>query len=125
MKLDVLKIQNDNFAKELLRDRYNQEFLKHCDTMLCGANIICTTLSSCMGKRIEDSVLRLVKNFSFSKTTFYLYFSGKLKFVCCIVDEATQSTEQETLIPLRLDIKRIVLVGDPKQLPATVMSPVN
>lgn len=41
------------------------------------------------------------------------------------MDEATQSTEQETLIPLRLGVKRMVLVGDPQQLPATVMSSVN
>lgn len=40
------------------------------------------------------------------------------------MDEATQSNEQETLMPLTLGIKRLILVGDPAQLPATVISKV-
>lgn len=97
------------------------------DALLSGAKIICTTLSSCMGKKIEENVLRLVKFESkhCCWLTFFFYLSGKLRFVCCIVDEATQSTEQETLIPVRLGIKRMILVGDPQQLPATVMSGVS
>jgi senataxin len=47
------------------------------------------------------------------------------QFTCCIVDEATQSQEVETLIPLMLGVKTLVLVGDAKQLPATVLSKVS
>lgn len=43
-------------------------------------------------------------------------------FTCCIVDEATQATEPETLAPLMLGCEKLILVGDPKQLPATVLS---
>ncbi|XP_075591167.1 uncharacterized protein LOC142598087 [Dermatophagoides farinae] len=39
-----------------------------------------------------------------------------------IVDEASQCVEASNLIPLKLDPKRVILVGDPKQLPATVFS---
>jgi hypothetical protein len=39
-----------------------------------------------------------------------------------IVDEAGQSVEAETLIPLQHHPKKILLVGDTKQLPATVLS---
>jgi len=46
-------------------------------------------------------------------------------FTCCIVDEATQSQELETLIPLMLGVNTLVLVGDAKQLPATVLSKVR
>lgn len=37
-----------------------------------------------------------------------------------IIDEATQSYEIQTLIPLSLNPQNLVLVGDPKQLPGTV-----
>jgi senataxin len=47
------------------------------------------------------------------------------QFTCCIVDEATQSRELETLIPLMLGVTTLVLVGDAKQLPATVLSKVS
>ncbi len=40
-----------------------------------------------------------------------------------IVDEACQATELSTLVPLQIQkLKKIVLIGDPKQLPLTVMS---
>lgn len=41
------------------------------------------------------------------------------------MDEATQCCEAETLIPLMLGVKNLILVGDPNQLPATVMSTVS
>ncbi|KAF4754217.1 hypothetical protein FOZ62_027468 [Perkinsus olseni] len=41
----------------------------------------------------------------------------------CIIDEACQAIEPSALIPLKLrGVKRLVLVGDPQQLPATVVS---
>jgi predicted DNA helicase len=45
-----------------------------------------------------------------------------LEFDAVIIDEATQATELHALIPLKYRSKLCVLVGDPKQLPATVMS---
>lgn len=57
-RIDILRSRNENFAKELLKDRYNSIFSQHCDKILCCANIICTTLSSCMGRKIEENVLR-------------------------------------------------------------------
>ncbi|KAH8738688.1 SEN1 protein [Cryptosporidium ryanae] len=46
----------------------------------------------------------------------------QLLFDTVIIDEASQGIELSTLIPLRLGCKRLILVGDPKQLPATVLS---
>ena len=43
-------------------------------------------------------------------------------FRTVIIDEACQAVEASTLIPLLLDVRRCILVGDPKQLPATVIS---
>ncbi len=42
-----------------------------------------------------------------------------LRFESAIIDEAAQATEPSTLIPLRYGCTRLVLVGDPRQLPGT------
>lgn len=39
-----------------------------------------------------------------------------------IVDEACQAIEMSTMIPLALDPKRVILVGDQNQLAATTFS---
>lgn len=43
----------------------------------------------------------------------------------CIIDEATQCNEPTCLIPLQFGVKSLILVGDTKQLPSTVVSEVN
>ncbi|KAJ2590427.1 DEAD-box type RNA helicase, partial [Coemansia sp. RSA 1722] len=43
-------------------------------------------------------------------------------FDTVIIDEAAQSIELSCLIPLKYDCKRCILVGDPQQLPPTVLS---
>ena len=43
-------------------------------------------------------------------------------FSTLIVDEAAQAVELSTLIPLSLGVRRCILVGDPQQLPATVLA---
>ncbi|KAK3926941.1 Helicase sen1 [Frankliniella fusca] len=78
--------------------------------ILRGADIVATTLNSCM-IRIMEHVFPPVSK-------------GKYHFQVCIVDEATQCLEVETLIPLLLGVKTLVLVGDPNQLPATILSKV-
>ncbi|KYN31774.1 putative helicase senataxin [Trachymyrmex septentrionalis] len=75
------------------------------DIILQGANIIACTLSSCYTNQMES-----------------LFGGHKERISVCIVDEATQSCEAETLIPLMLGVTTLVLVGDPNQLPATILS---
>lgn len=43
-------------------------------------------------------------------------------FDTVIIDEAAQAVELSTLIPLKFGCERLILVGDPKQLAATVFS---
>jgi senataxin len=40
------------------------------------------------------------------------------------VDEATQCCELDILVPLQYGSSKLILVGDPEQLPATVKSEV-
>ena len=65
------------------------------------AHIVCTTLS-----------------FSGSD----IFKRSSRKFDCVIIDEAAQAVEPSILIPLQLGAKQVFLVGDPLQLPATVLS---
>ncbi len=44
------------------------------------------------------------------------------KFDTVVIDEAAQAVELSTLIPLKYSCERLILVGDPKQLAATVFS---
>ncbi|XP_037087467.1 helicase sen1-like [Pollicipes pollicipes] len=78
---------------------------KQRDQLLKGATVIATTLAS--------SVAQLLTN---------VFQSRPSPFTCCIVDEAGQCTEPDVLIPLEYGIKKLVLVGDPAQLPPTVVS---
>ncbi|XP_055708241.1 probable helicase senataxin isoform X2 [Phlebotomus papatasi] len=89
-----------NEVKEYLSgsDNFTKSFV--IDRVLENANVICTTLSSC------------------NNLTKY----GLDAFDVCIVDEATQANEPCTLTPLQFGVSSLVLVGDPLQLPATVLS---
>ena len=85
-----------------------------------------------MNKKTQDvnSYLlesEIIKNSKIILTT--LSMSGiemldklELKFSHLIIDEAWQSTEISTLIPFMQNIDKVILVGDHKQLPATVHS---
>ncbi|EGR30545.1 hypothetical protein IMG5_129630 [Ichthyophthirius multifiliis] len=69
--------------------------------ILQEAKIICGTLSS------AGSQLLINSNFYFDTV---------------IIDEAAQAAEISTLIPLQYHCKRLILIGDPNQLPATIFS---
>lgn len=48
-----------------------------------------------------------------------------IRFNCAIIDEASQCAEPELLMPLMYNsISKLILIGDPMQLPATVISPI-
>ena len=49
-------------------------------------------------------------------------FVGRLRYRALLVDEAGQASEPELLVPLVNGAERVVLVGDPKQLPPAIQS---
>ena len=69
--------------------------------LLINAKIICSTLSMA-GSNI--------------------LLSSNIKFDTVVIDEASQAIELSTLIPLKYNCERLILVGDPNQLAATVFS---
>lgn len=79
---------------EINRRRVQQEVLDRAD-------IICATLSG----------------------SGHEMFQGlNIEFETVIIDEAAQSIELSALIPLKYGCSKCILVGDPKQLPPTVLS---
>ncbi|KAL0034221.1 hypothetical protein WJX77_004006 [Trebouxia sp. C0004] len=80
--------------KRMVRDNLELSFVQE-------AEMVFTTLSS-TGRKIFNHLENAFEN--------------------VLVDEAAQASEIAVLQPLMLGCKRVVLVGDPQQLPATVLS---
>ncbi|KAL0032313.1 hypothetical protein WJX79_004546 [Trebouxia sp. C0005] len=80
--------------KRMVRDNLELSFVQE-------AEMVFTTLSS-TGRKIFSHLENAFEN--------------------VLVDEAAQASEIAVLQPLMLGCKRVVLVGDPQQLPATVLS---
>ncbi|GBE58743.1 RNA-directed RNA polymerase [Babesia ovata] len=107
---DDLTVYSLNNKIDMLgRKKYGHKFpnmKNHFRSMLVTetllhSDIVCSTLSAC-------GSMDMVKNHAMFHTL--------------IIDEATQAVELSTLIALRLGCSRVVLVGDPCQLSATVCS---
>ncbi|XP_074150040.1 putative helicase senataxin isoform X1 [Sminthopsis crassicaudata] len=75
-------------------------------SIILESHVICCTLSTSGGLLLESAFRR----------------QGCIPFSCVIVDEAGQSCEIETLTPFIHRCNKLILVGDPKQLPPTVIS---
>ncbi|KAI8826956.1 P-loop containing nucleoside triphosphate hydrolase protein [Fimicolochytrium jonesii] len=94
--------RQEKTAASQARDKYRrQQKLK----VLMEADVILSTLSGAGSDVLGDL--------------------HELTFPIVIVDEAAQSVELSTLIPLRYGAKQCILVGDPQQLPPTVLSQVG
>ncbi|KNA06822.1 hypothetical protein SOVF_177480 isoform B [Spinacia oleracea] len=71
---------------------------------------------------ILDEAVIVFSTLSFSGSTIFSKLNRGFDIV--IIDEAAQAVEPATLVPLSTGCKQVFLVGDPVQLPATVMSSV-
>ena len=88
--------------------------MKTRDDILKNADIILVTLNSCRSSYLEAVFNPRDPN-----------FSGASFFQCVIIDEASQCSEPEVLMPLAYtSISKMILIGDPMQLPATIKSTV-
>jgi superfamily I DNA and/or RNA helicase len=102
VKYQLYEIRNQKILYEISLERLKNKIRSQ---LLLEANVVGTTLSSSGKQQFLDYIIK--ENVFFTTT---------------IIDEAAQTTEPSTLIPLRFGCKRLVLVGDPRQLPATVLS---
>ncbi len=108
-KVKINKLQADlrlhrqyklSLEESLERMRFTTRY-----NLLANADIVAGTLSSLGSKVMTDYLLQADHSFD-----------------TCVIDEAAQCTEPSTMIPLRYGCKKLVLVGDTQQLPATVLS---
>ena len=95
-QIDATRDSGDVVARdaELSRRRVQQEILD-------SAHVICATLSGSGHEMFQNL---------------------NIEFETVIIDEAAQSIELSALIPLKYGCSKCILVGDPKQLPPTVLS---
>ncbi|KAL1843896.1 hypothetical protein VTJ49DRAFT_6839 [Mycothermus thermophilus] len=95
-QIDANKANGNTFAREveIKRRQIQQEILDK-------AQVLCATLSG--------SGHEMFKNLN-------------VEFETVIIDEAAQCVELSALIPLKYGCSKCILVGDPKQLPPTVLS---
>lgn len=85
--------------------------------ILNQADIVFATLSGSGLRVVED-----LENGRGAMGSKHVVTSGRRMFNTIIMDEACQCVELLSIIPLRFQAERCVLVGDPKQLPATTFS---
>ena len=95
-KIDAVRDSGDTLARdaEINRRKIQQDILDN-------AHVICATLSGSGHEMFQNL---------------------NIEFETVIIDEAAQSIELSALIPLKYGCSRCILVGDPKQLPPTVLS---
>ena len=95
-KIDKLREEQNSASRDadINRRRMQQEILD-------SAHVLCATLSG---------------------SGHDLFQGLNVEFETVIIDEAAQSIELSALIPLKYGCSKCILVGDPKQLPPTVLS---
>jgi senataxin len=86
------KQKADSRGLDALRRKMRIEVLREAD-------VICSTLSGASSEQLEQIDIEMV-----------------------VIDEAAQAIELSILIPLKYRFNRCIMVGDPKQLPPTVIS---
>jgi superfamily I DNA and/or RNA helicase len=115
-ELDYVREENDELRRGLSKLRGKEKGLAHKDiknnfkemrriedemvnSILDNADVVCTTTIG-SGHRIL----------------------GNRKFPIVLIDEATQASEPSALVPITRGCRQLILVGDHKQLPPTVIS---
>jgi superfamily I DNA and/or RNA helicase len=101
----------DDKIKQLKREKFEYEVQLETTRkelrvkILKEADVVGATLSSSGRSSFMDTIIQ-----------------ENLTFPTVIIDEAGQTTEPATLLPLRFGCRKLILVGDPRQLPPTVLS---
>lgn len=95
-KIDITRDSGDIIARdaEINRRKIQQEVFDN-------AHVLCATLSGSGHEMLQNL---------------------NIEFETVVIDEAAQSIELSALIPLKYGCSKCILVGDPKQLPPTVLS---
>ncbi|XP_024543048.1 probable helicase DDB_G0274399 [Selaginella moellendorffii] len=111
---ELIKVENREHGFLMGSNRKKKQAMKL--EVLREADVVLTTLSGC-GGHIYSTLMEFIATRDAQ--------AAEMLFDAVIIDEAAQAVEPSTLIPLQL-LKatrgKCILIGDPKQLPATVLS---
>lgn len=108
LKTVGVQMREKGYALDMQRERLEKarkqrdaQYRKQQNDILSNAQVVCTTLSA---------------------SSHPMLVSMAMTFETVIVDEAAQSIELSSLIPMKYGCKKCIMVGDPNQLPPTVLS---
>ena len=113
--MDKELIDTGTKIEEIKRERERLKIL----ALAKGGEITEEIKDQLRAKLLEDAQI-VFTTLNSSGQEFFARMS--VGFSTVVIDEACQAVEAATLIPLQLAARRCILVGDPKQLPATVIS---
>ena len=121
---------SDNAEEQFLRERSVdvQEFvLPHAARRACSKKY---SPSNSFHKHVNRACTEMLKSSDNVQvcTTAMAYRASQLsemQYDTVLIDEAAQETEANTLLPVSVCQKSLIMVGDQKQLPATVKATVN
>ena len=115
-EIEYIKSQNDDLRKELNSLKGKEKGLAHRDIKNNFKDI----------RRLEDNVIASLLDGAdvVCATTIGAghHILGDRKFPIVLIDEATQASEPSALVPIIRGCRQLILVGDHKQLPPTVIS---
>ncbi|GFR25052.1 probable helicase senataxin [Trichonephila clavata] len=119
-KIDDLKKMKSNFEIQQKIKKLSEErkSLKKLATQHSSDYVLMNNFKEKILKETHIVLSTLGSSRHSSLTSFF----KRNAFSFCIIDEATQCTETEVLIPLMYGIDKLIMVGDHQQLPATVNS---
>ncbi|CAL1299973.1 unnamed protein product [Larinioides sclopetarius] len=122
-QISELKKQKQDFSVERKIKIYQDE-LKKGEEKLASKNVNKKMLWSYKTQVLRESNIILSTLGSCAQSILTACFSATAResISCCILDEASQCTETEALLPLIFGISKLIMVGDHQQLPATVNS---
>ena len=99
-QIRILENKKQVLLKAIAKSKHEKQNYEYY--LLSNSPILCTTLNNAGNERLKKN---------------------NLTYDILIVDEACQCVEPSCLIPLCHGIKKLILVGDHKQLPSTVFYP--
>lgn len=127
-RLDEMKAQGKSATADQERDfevlkRKRQQLSNNIDTARDNGNIASRD-AEINRRQVQQGILEgaHVICATLSGSGHDMFQNLNIEFETVIIDEAAQSIELSALIPLKYGCSKCVLVGDPKQLPPTVLS---
>lgn len=128
-RVNDLRTEKAVKQKKNNEEKSNGSFSDYISNLLSRIEIIISRLNHIEEYSNAEVVQELLQNsciiFSTLCTCGISALKKSIEIDDLLIDEAAATTESELAIPFYLQPKRLLAVGDPKQLPATVVSPLS